>query len=120
MKVILNEHRDLLRKMIGCSIRFGLIPKLSVESGECLPDDNLYDSEKNYGSFYSSYLLNLLMKGKDDEQFWVTFSPGPDAPIEPWSPLWIYSNHGFDNGNVKKDYSFYEERIGSEPKGSKI
>ncbi|MCT4666180.1 MAG: hypothetical protein N4A45_13220 [Flavobacteriales bacterium] len=118
MKIILDEHRDLLRKMIGCSIEFGLLPKLSVQSGGCLPDGNFYDTTKNYGSFYSSYLLNLRMRRNDNDRFWITISPGPDSPIKPWSPLWIYSNLGFDNGNVKKDYSFYEESIGSEPKGN--
>ena len=117
MKIILPEHKALLEKMIGSSIRFGLLPNLSVESGGGLPNDILYDESKDYQSFYSSHLLNLRMLNNDGKQFWITMAPGPDSPIEPWAPFWITSGFGFDSGGIKKDYSFFIESYGSEPKG---
>lgn len=120
MKIILDQQRVLLNKMIGCSIRFGLLPSLNVNIGGCLPDDCLYNANMNYGSFYSSSVLNLRMKEANGNEFWITISPGPDAPVEPWSPLGVISNPGFDSGKIKKDYSFYKEKIGHYPKGSML
>ena len=117
MKLILTEHKAILEKMIGSSIRFGLLPNLNIESLANLPDHRLYDESKDYQSFYSSHLVNLRMINNEGEQFWVTMAPGPDLPIEPWAPFWATSQVGFDSGGIKKDYSFYVESHGDEPTG---
>ncbi len=118
MKTVLSEHKALLKKMIGCSIRFGLMPNLNVESGGCMPDSELYSDNNSYGSFYASHLINLRKKDRRGDQFWITLAPGPDSPIEPWAPFWVSSTLGFNNGGVKKDYSFYVSSIGQKPSGN--
>ncbi|NQY07457.1 MAG: hypothetical protein HRT68_14985 [Flavobacteriaceae bacterium] len=109
MKLILNEHHEILKELIGQTIKFGLIPNLYLSSCETYPDEIFYN--QTYGHFYSSTLINLRFENHDSSKSWVTFSPGPDEDIKDWAPFWAEKVVSADFNGVNKDTRVFEKEL---------
>jgi len=117
MKLILDNHKKDLEKMIGQTIDYCLIPDLQISVSEVYPDTSQYG--KDYGAFYSSSLVNLRLINSSGDKSWIKICPGPDEDIEPWAPLFAQELKQPDFDDNKKETELFEKEYESKLKDSK-
>ncbi len=83
--LVTEEGGRTLGKLVGARIMYGLAPDVHVTRSSYVEGWEEWRGAR--GVFMNGYVLVLRVEWGGTRE-WVTVSPGPDAPIEPWAPMW--------------------------------
>jgi hypothetical protein len=85
-ELVTSEGGEALARLVGARIMYGLVPDANLTWGAHVEGWEEWRGER--GVFVQGHVLVLRVEG-EGSRGWVTVAPGPDAPVEPWAPMWV-------------------------------
>ena len=84
-ELVTEEGAGALAGLVGARIMYGLAPDASLT--RYMNVDGWEEWRGERGLFVTGHVVVLRVE-EGTRRRWVTLSPGPDAPIDPWAPMW--------------------------------